>query len=233
MRPPKPEAIDRDIVAKNIALVRKAQALTQMQLAVKAKVSLPSVSRAEKAQSVRLSTLRKIATQGLNVHFDTLLIPKLNTTVAVEIVIHRAADESWYAISDSRPHLPEDDLLRNQDPIERIRLGQLGFVPGFMAPPTAITKDGPGLALLEVYKEMLGPFNAEFYKDAVMYVIRGKAKVGIGSDEVEVSKGDWVGYKTADLVMLGPAAAPGSPEFPALVLWIGANRRSKKSKLQN
>ncbi|HEY3780650.1 MAG TPA: XRE family transcriptional regulator [Fimbriimonadaceae bacterium] len=227
MKPSKLSPAELQVAAENIVNVRRAQGLTQVQLAAKAKVSVPSVFRAEKAQSVRLSTLRKIANDGLNIHHDTLLVPK-KITVRSEIVVHRASNETWYAIADSRVNLPEDHQSRYQERNERTRLGQLGFVPGFMAPPTAIMKDGPGMALLELHSELLHSFNAEFYKDAVIYVLRGKAKLKIGTEEVEIGEGDWVGYPAADLNELLPAVEPGSPSYPALVLWIGANRITKK-----
>jgi hypothetical protein len=115
-----------------------------------------------------------------------------------------------------------------QNSAERRRVGRLGFVGWFMEPPTAIMKNGPGVVPLEIHGLGFGAFNSRFYEDAVIYVIRGRISVQAGSENVDLNEADWVGFKSAELVSIAPVDSDG--QLVPLVLWIGANRISRRKR---
>lgn len=215
------------VVARNVRTLRGNQGLTQSELASKADVSLATITRVEKQQSVRRSSVRKIA-KGLNVHFDSLFVPQSMQPKESNTIVYRAADATWFALSDKRPNPPEGHFERQQDVEERARLGGVKLVPAFAAPPKVIMRNGPGLIMFELYNELDGPFNAELYEDSVLYVVRGSATVKIGGEVHEVSEGDWIGYDTPKLESMARILDSRSATEPALLLWIGANRVDRK-----
>lgn len=201
------------------------QGLSQTDLAERSGVNLASVYRAEKAKPVRLGTLKKLA-KGLDIVFDDLMLDKYRAGNAHPLGVHRASFAHWFPKEDTRPRIPLNALEEYQNESERVRLGALGFVDFFMCPPLIIPPRGPGLVSLELFESSPGPFNAEFYEDGALYVLRGRAGVTIDGEAVELDEGDWVAFKTKDLQMFGPAP----PSKVASVLWIGATRLRKRKR---
>jgi transcriptional regulator with XRE-family HTH domain len=211
---------DWTLIGRNVRSTRKRERLTQRELARHAGVSLSSVLRVENARPIRLTTLKKI-TGGLNIVFNSVF-QQLPEVPAEDVGIHRSATAKWYAIDDRRPKAEPGQLVKER--AERQRLGRIGFVSGFLCGPSVILPQGPGLILLEVYGPLIGPLNAEFYSDAVLYVMQGQITAQIEDREVVLEKDDWVGYKTATLKSYAPCPPWGGKGEPAIALWIGANR---------
>lgn len=216
-------SFDRLLVARNLKGTRKLQGLSQTVVAQRAGVDLSSVHRVEKGCRTHLKTLKKIAL-GLNVTFEDMLLDKSRPDVSHPFAIHRASRAKWFAAEDRRTRLPEGHLESYQNPAERERLGTLGFVPFFKCPPLVIPPNGPGVVLLEFYDIVPGPYNAEFYEDGALYLLRGKAAGTVGGEDFELEEGDWISFKTKDLGRFG--AAPGRV---ATMLWIGATRLKRRS----
>jgi transcriptional regulator with XRE-family HTH domain len=215
--------LDRPLIASNVRRARLNQALSQSELAERAGIDLASVYRVEKGVSTRTATIKKIA-KGLDIMFEDLLIKKSVPDPTLHFAVHRAAVAKWYAAEDRRHRVPLDQEELCQDEAERIRLGRLGLVPLFMCPPTIIPDNGPGIVLLELYEEIVEPFNAAFYEDGAIYVLRGAVSVTIVDVASELAEGDWIAFKTKDLTRM----AVLSPHEAAKVLWIGATRVAKK-----
>jgi len=220
-------------VGTRIKRARQSQRLSQTELSERAGINLSSVFRVEKGKPVRAATLGKIA-KGLDVVLDTLLSGDPAPPEGPNLIVHRAAIASWFAEQDRRAKLPADHVERYQDANERRRIGRVGFVSWFMSPPTTIMKNGPGVVPLEIHGLGHGPFNMHFYEDAVIYAVRGRVSVQAGSDVVNLDEGDWVGFKSANLLSIGPVGPLEAQTEPPLVLWIGANRigRRKKKKTE-
>ena len=203
--------------------------MSQTELASRSGVNISSVFRIEKGRPIRITTLSKIA-KGLDVVLDGMLREPPFPPEAVELVVHRMSKATWYAEQDRRTRIPPDHVESYQDPAERQRIGRLGFVSWFGCPPIAIMKNGPGIVLLEVHGMGLDAYNHQFYEDAVIYVLRGKVSVRAKSETVVLSEGDWVGFKSADLESIAPTDAPENLAAAPRVLWIGANRFSKRKR---
>ncbi len=219
--------LDWQLIAANVKSTRLIEGLSQTELARRSGVNLASVYRVEKGNSAHLRTLKKIAL-GLNIVFEDLLLDKGLHDKERSFGIHRAKVAKWFPSVDSRPRLPTSFLQDYQDESERHRLGGLGFVPFFMCPPLIIPPNGPGVVLLELYSNVEGAFNAEFYEDGALYLLQGKGVGTILEEHFELEEGDWIAFKTKDLTTFG--VAPGHEL--AVVLWIGATRVKRQTKHQ-
>jgi len=212
-------------IGRKIKSARQSQGLSQTELAERSRINISSVFRVEKGKAIRLTTVARIA-DGLDITLDTILSSVDLPPERQNMVVHRAARAPWFADEDRRAKVPADHVEAYQDAAERSRIGRLGFVSWFMCPPTAIMKNGPGIVPLEIHGLYYRAFNSQFYEDAVIFVIRGKVSVQAGSESVDLTEGDWVGFKSADLVSIGPAEGAEIQTSLPLVLWIGANRRN-------
>jgi transcriptional regulator with XRE-family HTH domain len=220
------------VIGANIKHAREAQGLTQTELADRSEINISSIFRVEKGKAVRMATVAKIA-KGLDIVVDTILSGEFRQPEFPNLVVHRVANAYWFAEDDRRAKIPPDHLESYLDANERRRLGGLGFVSWFGSPPTSIMKNGPGIVTLEIHGLRFDAFNAHFYEDAVIFVLRGRVSVQASTGKVELGEGDWVGFKSANLVSIGPAEGTAIQTLPPRVLWIGANRLDRKSTRLN
>jgi len=217
--------IDLDLFAFNVRAARVNEGLSQTELARRSGVTLASVYRVEKGVKTHRRTLEKIAA-GLAVVFEDLLLEKRSQSQTSAYLVHRANEATWLATSDQRKSRPPDSLQAIQALSERQRLGKLGFVPLFMCPPLIVPQNGPGVVLLESFDVVSGPFNADFYEDGALFVMRGKVAGTIRDESFELNEGDWIAFKNADLNSFG--VSPGVES--ATLLWIGATRVKRNNK---
>ncbi|HEY3779572.1 MAG TPA: helix-turn-helix transcriptional regulator [Fimbriimonadaceae bacterium] len=219
-------------IGQRVKSVRESERLSQAELADRSKVNISSVFRVEKGKPVRMGTVAKIAA-GLDVTLNDLLRRPDSQPEGVNMVIYRSASAPWFAQEDRRSKLPADHYERYQEPAERGRLGRLGFVSWFMSGPTKIMKNGPGLVALEIHGHGFGAYNSQFYEDAVIYAARGSVIVEVGEEKVTLEQGDWAGFKSAELMSIGPVDSLARNNLPPLILWIGANRLRRKKKRES
>ena len=217
--------LDRKLIAANVKGARLNQRLSQTELARRSSLDLASVYRVEKGAGTHLRTLKKIA-RGLNIVFEDLLLQKSREESMRPFAVHRAKDAKWFASEDRRARIPEEHIADYQSELERLRLFKLGFVPFFMCPPLIIPPEGPGIVMIELFERIPGPFNAEFYEDAALYLLRGGAVGTVGDADFELEEGDWIAFKSSELKSFGAAPQHDS----ALMLWIGATRIKKHTR---
>jgi transcriptional regulator with XRE-family HTH domain len=216
-------------IGHHVKRAREGQGLSQTELAQRSGVNISSVFRVEKGKAIRLATVRRIA-KGLDIVADTILRSREFPPESAGLLVHRVSKATWYAEQDRRARIPGDHFESYQDAAERRRIGRLGFVSWFGCPPTAIMKNGPGIVLLEIHGLGLDAFNHQFYKDAVIYALRGSVSVTAKSETVHLNEGDWVGFKSSDLESIAPREGQENQPSAPQVLWIGANRFGKRKR---
>lgn len=212
--------------SRRIQDIRLIQRMTQTELAQRAGVAVTTVYRAEQGLPVRQSSLQKIAA-AVDVKFDQFLRsgPLLHRE-DLSYVHHRAEEAVWYAPVDHRRILPEDNDRLVQSPAERKRLGILGLTPIFVCYPNLLMPEGPGATLIELYGRYNRPFNPTIYRECLVYGQRGRARLQVLDDVVELAEGDIAGFVSKNLRWIEPAE-PSPSDDPPLVLWVGAVRLGK------
>ena len=209
---------------RQIQFARVLQDLTQADLARRSGVTVTTIYRAEKGLPVREKSLDKIA-HGLDMRLDRLLVKKpVMSSETSAFLRHRASENVWYAPIDHRRNIPEDNKTLLRSPSERRRLGRLGLTPIFVCYPRLIMAEGPGATLIEVYGRYPHPFNVEIYRDCIIHCLRGRIRVAILDDIVDLGEGDFVGLASRNLSWIEPAAPIDIDDPTPLALWMGAVR---------
>lgn len=194
-------------VGRNLQEVRLRRGLSQAETAAKANVSERTLRRLESGQSVRPGTLAQVCEAlGWNATEATTSVRFLHGREDPRTAyrLHRPEDTFWYTTDDRRKKVPEDDLLRIQDPAERHRLGHLGLVDMFVGTLRFSIPDGPGIAFFEVYGPVL--FGGGTYRELFLYCLRGELTFTVARESVRVTEGGGIS--------LGPEPVPLRPTYP-------------------
>lgn len=177
-------------VAGRIRSRRLVRGLNQLELAEQAGVHRTAVARAESANSCRLSTLRKIGFA-----LGTTLTWLRRPLFAMQTYrLDRVGETLWVATNPSfirRKGIQARKSLRDAD--ERGRLGTLGLANAFVR---VLNVDLPGGRLnalvVESYRKELDPVS--YPGQMFLYVLKGRIKLTVGSQEVEMGPDDAVSY---------------------------------------
>jgi transcriptional regulator with XRE-family HTH domain len=192
-------------IGQNLQEVRLRRGLSQAETAAKANVSERTLRRLESGQAVRPGTLSQVCEAlGWNAVEATTSVRFLRREDAAAYRLHRPEDTFWYTTDDRRKKVPEDDLLRIQDPAERHRLGHLGLVDMFVGTLRFSIPDGPGIAFFEVYGPVL--FGGGTYRELFLYCLRGDLTFTVAGETVRVAEGGGIN--------LGPEPVPLRPTSP-------------------
>lgn len=214
--------LDAKLVGENVRITRMMLHVSQEELALLSGLGLRTVRRIENGIPTSRSTLNKVC-KGLDVTLHQLTVSPTNVVGSqMEYGVHRRAENVWYYPNTvARPKIPSDEAERIQNPDERIRLGKLGLVPMFACSSSFIMPEGPGVLQMELFGRLEEVFNAEVYRMAVVYCLRGHLEVSLRQGDIALGEGDILGYETNDMRWMQPAAGQ---ELPVAILWIGAIR---------
>jgi transcriptional regulator with XRE-family HTH domain len=177
-------------VAGRIRSRRLVRGLNQFELAAEAGVHRTAVARAESGYPCRPTTLRKIAI-ALGTTLTWLRRPFYADN---NYRLDTAAETLWVATNPSfirRKGIEARKSLR--DPDERLRLGTLGLANAFVR---VLNVDLPGgrvnALVVESYRKELEPVS--YPGQMFLYVLKGKIKLTVGSQEVEMGPDDAASY---------------------------------------
>ncbi len=221
----------RTVIGRNIAFFRRANGLTQTELAEKAGVDRRTIYTIEQGKPVLMKTLVQV-TGPLNM----LLAELLNVDRSPRQVdssqpffLHRREDDFWYENAPLPGGGRADYLEAIQSPGERRRLGQLGLVTSFRHALSFVMSKGPGLVVYEVYGRQEYTF-AQHYLSWVMFGLRGELRVHLDGKETILREGDALGGKSLFGVIVEPtvplAADREAPQFLA----VGSDRAGQNAK---
>ena len=218
MRRERPSELDTTLLGKRVRTFRIRRGLTQLELAIRAGVSLSTVYHVESGRPTRWSSLRKVCVDGLDTAPEDL-VKTQEKRGSEPFLLYRAETAAWREEHDRRRTVPPDSLARNGDAGERARLGKLGFVASFMNNPNIVMPEGPGTVFLEIHGRREGNVNAGVYRDAKLYCQTGGVRCAFAERTVELREGDMIGYASADLLWIEPL---DPTDAPSLLLWMGA-----------
>ena len=177
-------------VAGRIRSRRLARGFNQIKLAEQAGVHRTAVARAESGEPCRQRTLRRIAI-ALGTTYTWLRRPFF---APQSYRLDRAQETLWVATNPSfirRKGIQARKSLA--DPEERSRLGTLGLANAFVR---VLDVDLPGGRLnalvVESYRKELEPVS--YPGQMFLYVLKGRIKLTVGKQEVEMGPNDSVSY---------------------------------------
>lgn len=227
MRQPRSHLFDRAVVAESVATARTSQGLTHTELARRAGIGRTTLHRVEKGLPVQRSSLQAISA-ALEMNFDHMVQP---TTTAFKgrraYLHHDAGDSVWFGHGDVRAKIPPDNHERIQDSRERQRLGRNRLVSIFSTNPGYGLPQGPGIVLIELYDAYDGGVNPALFRHAVLFCVRGSARVTIDGGSVLLTQGSSIAYENALPMRMEPSEPVGPEELCPLLLCTGANRIGK------
>jgi transcriptional regulator with XRE-family HTH domain len=132
-----------------------------------------------------------------------------------DVAVHSHRDDRWMSLIDYRSNKPEDDLERIQEPDERRRLGELGFVPQFVRVLHCRLPKGK---LVAGVLELHGPLIPSRYLggEIFAYGLRGDSVLQRGEERFPLNEGQSLTFDcTAPFHF-----APKDGEGPSLVLYV-------------
>lgn len=200
-------------VAARVRSGRLGRGLNQQALASEAGVHRTVVARVEAGGESRPSSLRKIA-GALGVTLTWLRRPFL---AREPYRVDRAGETLWVATNPSfvrRRGLVTPESLLNE--AERLRLGSLGLANAFVR---VLNTDLPGgrLHALVVESYRREQQSVSFPGQMFLYVLKGRIRLGVEEDAMELGPGDCVSYWGDKANLYEPVE--GS-ELPAVILEI-------------
>lgn len=209
-------------ISRGIRLTRLMQGLSQKELADRSGVGLKTLYRVEAGESGTSATIRKICF-ALGVTPEQLRAVPANTVGdQMPYGVHYGGQEVWTYPETTRRGKPTgDEMVRIQDPKERLRLSQIGFIPLFFAGPRFIMPEGPEVLRVELYSRNEGQLNAHLYRECIVVGVRGRFRCQLGSDLLEIGPGDVLGTHVAEIQWFEPLS---DQELPVLFTWVGGVR---------
>jgi len=156
---------------------------------------------------------------------DLVLMRRFRAILGEEnrYVIHRNADDDWFAIEDKRTKKPSDSRDLIQHPAERRRLGELGFVPAFGCGMEFFLPNGPGINRLELYGRFEDPRMLQFHVNT-LHCLDGEIRIAWSDDQVILRPNEVIAFRTKDPLFIEPVRREGLA-WPAIALVTGADRR--------
>lgn len=186
------------MVGDRLRRTRLQQRLSIRQIAALAGISKTSVVQIESGRSSRRSTYLKVA-EVLGLHLDRLMLPKGPEDLPYRI--HRHADDDWFDLAN----FDEGRLTDGATQPARAKLAkEKGVVPlDILACRLENGRIKP--TILELY----GPSPARSHAgEEHVFVLAGRARVGIGTSEITLEEGESVTFWSAEPHSYAPE--PGS-----------------------
>ena len=178
---------DFDLIAKRFTARRKQFGWTLEQLAKKAGVSRFTIQRMEKGIPCSYPTIRKVRS---SLQFFSEQLTKSDQPSA-NFFLSRNSSSRWMV---SRPvnrrgqQMISKDLIYVDDPIERQRLGSIGFQKFFTCLPRSEFPEGVMChGLMELYDRT--PFDQHFGEELV-YCLQGRVEMIIEDESCILEEGD-------------------------------------------
>lgn len=223
-KPPEVEITDWDLAARQVRGLRMIQGYSQDDLAQRSGLAPKTVYRLERGMPTSRRSLVKIC-EALEVFPEQLCAVPLQSQVTKPVYgVHRREENVWIILGpDLRVKVPQDNFERTQRREERLRLGRQGLVAAFAATMSFMMPDGPGILTIEMYRRVEGPLNSTLYRECVLSCTRGRVRVGVGDDVIELDEGEALGYRSTDLRWMEPLA-PVEDGLPTMLTWTGAVR---------
>jgi transcriptional regulator with XRE-family HTH domain len=178
----------RAMAGDRLRRVRMQQRLSIRQLALLAGISKTSVVQIESGRSSRRSTYLKVA-EVLGLHLDHLLQPK--SSEEVPYMIHRRKNDVWFDLAN----FGEGPLPKGDDPKERAKIAKkTGAVPlNILASRLERGRIKP--TIIELYGQSEARSHAG---EEHVFVLSGKALVGIGTAQIELNEWESVTFWSAE-----------------------------------
>ena len=217
---------DRALIGKRVRDFRIQKGLTQAELAARSGISIVTLYQVERGGPTRASSIDKICRQGLQTPLHSLLAVQVKMRDEA-FLVYRADEAEWRATSDRRRRVPEDNLLRIQDPAERRRQGRLGFVAAFVNNPNLVMPDGPGTLFFEIHDRFEGPINQGVFRDCKLHLQAGRLRCRISEETLELGPGDILACRDESIRWIEPLVSLTPDEPVPLLLWMGAVRMGK------
>lgn len=207
-------------VGPRIRKLRESRGLTIRQLAERVGISKNTLLRLEQGEPIAEKIFVRIC-DGLQTVPPNLLVADEEWNRPYRV--HRTSDNSW-RIAFRRERAPS--IYQDWEPIdeaaERQRIGNLGFVSGFLQSHHCSLRDGLiQAAVLELYGDQEKPGFRHSGEEYVL-CLEGKIRITIGKDEVILEPGDavtfWSRVRHKYANALPPR--PGGQGAKMLMLWI-------------
>ncbi len=215
---------DFGTIGINVRFMRQIRGWTQTVLAQRSGVSRTTLKRIEDGTPGFGQTVFKIA-QAFEVPLSELVVTKRFQNVLDETdrrVIHRRERDYWFALEDKRLKKPLDSHELIQDPAERRRLGELGYVPAFACGMDFFLPVGPGINRLELYGRLDQPRMLQYNVNA-LHCLDGEIRVVWEDEEVVLFPQDVIALRTKEPFYLEPVQKP-NVAWPARAMLLGADR---------
>lgn len=212
-------------IALNVQYMRAINGWTQTELVERSGVSRTTLRRIESGLPAFGQTLSKLARAFKVPVSDLVLMRRFRAILGEEnrYVIHRNADDDWFAIEDKRTKKPSDSRDLVQHPAERRRLGELGFVPAFGCGMEFFLPNGPGINRLELYGRFEDPRMLQFHVNT-LHCLVGEIRIAWSDDQVILRPNEVIAFRTKDPLFIEPVRREGLA-WPAIALVTGADRR--------
>ena len=214
------------IVGPRIRQLRQNRNLTIRELAARAGVSKNTVLRIEQGEPISEAGLNRICNK-LQTILPNLLLPVPTETRIIQV--HRASNEKWH-IAFRRKRAPKAirDFDLVADSAERVRLGGLGFVSGFVMSHDSVNPSGRlQAATVQLYGEQEEP-GFRHSGEEFVYCLAGSVRLTVGAEVQVLAPGD---SATFDSSFRHRYEADGPEPATILMVWYeGAEVASAVAK---
>ena len=212
-------------IGRNIRFMREIRSWTQSELARRAGVSRTTIRRVEEGMPCWNLTLDRLASVFNIPAYEFCITNRFANVLNEETdyVVHHSEQYFWHARGDRRNTIPEDNESAIQNPAERQRLGQLGFVPMFKSWLEFLLPVGPGILRMELYGQHEQRFMPQ-YSAISLFVLSGNILITIAGKPEQLAPGDAIAFDSLKSVLLQPLEKyAGGP--PCELLLVGSQRR--------
>ena len=177
-------------IGRNIRERRRRFGLSARELAEKAGISRNTFVRLEAGHPCHLATIEKLR-RALSMAADQVLRP----ADPAPFRVHRSGDSRWSVAvppSEYRRLREDEDPRHVNDPVERRRLGALGFQPAFTAVlDSELTGGVTSHAIIEVHGR---GWVTNHYGEEFVYCLRGSVIVTVDEVPCRLEEGDALGF---------------------------------------
>jgi transcriptional regulator with XRE-family HTH domain len=218
-------------VGQRLRELRHARHVSIRELARTAGIDKNTVLRLERGEPVSAKVLNSVCV-ALNTVLPQVIAPVSETSNTSHF--QTTADNWCIVFNTARSKSGLPDYTQVADPLERKRLGGLGFVTGFMQNhECSITNGTLQAAVIEVYGAYARP--ATHAGEEFMMCLTGKVDVQIGEDHFILSAGDSITFRSDlhhNFEQVSTDEAGFAPKI--LMVWIeGAPASLEPSKIDS